>query len=264
MITEILRPGTVQEALKARTLPNTAFLGGGTWLNAAPSPDPLILISLERLGLGSIEAAPERCLIGATATFRQVLDHDTLPSAVRRAASLTASRTLRNMVTIGGEIALNPVDSALVPVLLAMEAEISVAGKKKPLPIDQYLAGAGGLILSVSIPGPSHLCAVRSVSRTSHSGRSLVIAACAAAVQPRFEGLRIFASDCRGSMVRLRQAEDALEGRPIPPRAEIESTVGRSFVPQPDIHASMQYKLYMVGVLVADVLQEMAGRRGPG
>ena len=169
------------------------------------------------------------------------------------------------MVTVGGEIALNPFDSALVPVLIAMEADITVAGRKKPLPIEQYLgAGSSGLILSISIPGPSRPCAVQSVSRTSHSSRSLVVAACAAAVQPGIRGLRIVASDCRGSTVRLQQAEGALEGRPIPPRAEIESTVGRSFVPQPDIHASAQYKLYMVGVLAADVLQVMAGRQGPG
>ena len=264
MVTEILRPGNVQEALKARTLPNTAFLGGGTWLNAPPSPDPLILISLERLGLGSIETGPGRCLIGATATFQQVLDHAALPSAVRGALSMTASRTLRNMVTVGGEIALNPADSALVPVLLAMEAEISVAGRKRPLPIGQYLSGGGnGLILSVSIPNPSRPCAVRGVSRTSHSGRSLVLAACAAAVQPGIQGLRMVASDCRGSTVRLRQAEDALEGKPLPPRADIESAVGRSFVPQPDIHASARYKLYMIGVLAADVLREMAERSDP-
>ncbi len=264
MVTDILRPATIQEALKAKALPGSAFLGGGTWLNASRSAKPLTLISLEKLGLDSIEAGAKRCAIGATTTFQQLVDHPGLPAAVRRAAALTASRTLRNMMTTGGEVALHPADSALVPVLIALEAEVSIAGKKKPVPIQGVLSDSDtGLVLAISIPVPVRLSAVHAVSRTSHSTRSLVVAASAISLQPEVSGLRVLASDCRGSLVRLARLEELLEGRPLPTRAEIEEAVGSEFAPQADAHASSRYKLYMTRVLAADALCQMrAGAKG--
>ena len=263
MVTEILRPETVQEALKARKLPGSAFLGGGTWLNSPRGKGTLVLISLEKLDLDSIESTRSRCVLGAMATFQKVIDNPDAPPAIRAALSLTASRTLRNMMTIGGEIALHPEDSALVPLLVALEAQVSVAGQKKPVPIPAYIANAnGGLVLSISIAEPALPSALKAVSRTSHSPRSLVVAACARTVQPRLNGLRLVASDCRGTMTRLSSIENRFEGGPLPPASEIENALGDEFSPRPDIHASSLYKLSMTRALAADILLEMAGARG--
>jgi probable selenate reductase FAD-binding subunit len=265
MVTEILKPATIQEALKARALPGTAFLGGGTWLNAARSTQPVTLISLEKLGLQSIDARGNQCVLGAAATFQQIVDDPALPAGLRAAAGLTASRTLRNMMTIGGEIALHPPDSALVPLLLAMEAEISLAGKKKPVPIRDFLSGGGdGLILSVVITKPLRPAAIRAVSRTSHGPRSLVVAACAETLQPEVSGLRVVVADCRGSPVRLSRFERSLEGRQLPSRPELESAFGNEFSPVADVHASSRYKAYMTRVLVADALEtSQRGKAAP-
>lgn len=260
MVTEILRPATVQEALKAGAMPGSAYLGGGTWLNAAPSAEPLILISLEKLALDSIQATEKACVLGATVTLQKIIDDRHVPAALRSAAALTASRTLRNMMTIGGEVSLHPADSALIPLLVAMGAEISVAGKKKPIPIDGWLLQTGGgLVLSVSIPAPARPCAVLAVSRTSHSPRSLVVAACAHTLLPRISGLSVLACDCQGTMVRLAALEKSLEGGPLPSREEMEKSVGDGFSPLADMHASSLYKLYMTRVLAADALLMMAG-----
>ena len=259
MVTEILRPASVQEALKAGSLRGSAYLGGGTWLNAAPSGEPMVLISLEKLGLDSIETAQGRCRLGATATFQAVLDNPGVPQALRRAVALTASRTLRNMATIGGEIALHPPDSALIPLLLALEAEVSIAGKKKPVPLDAYLLESRGLILSVAVRDAGRPGEIQALSRTSHSPRSLVVAAVASALVPRVNGLRLVVSDCRGTTIRLSGLENRLEGRELPPRQEIEAALGDTFSPQPDMHASSAYKLYMTRVFVADALHRRAG-----
>ncbi len=266
MVTEILRPQSVQEALKARSLPHCAYLGGGTWLNASRSETPVTLISLEKLGLQGIAADQGRCVIGASATLQQVVDHGGVPEAVRSASALTASRTLRNMITIGGELALHPADSALVPVLLALGAQLSVAGRKKPVSLHAFLSDrsfAGtSLVLSVSIPEPRRKAAVRAVSRTSHSSRSLVVAASAEALQPVVVDLRLIVSDCRGSILRLTKLEAALAGQPLPPRSDVEAAAEAELPQQADIHASSQYKAYMTRVLAADVLREMAGGKG--
>ncbi len=263
VVTEILRPATVEEALKAGELPGSAYLGGGTWLNSSSGAEPLALISLEELGLGSIEVSKTRCTIGATVTFQQCIDHTDVPVAVRRALSLTASRTLRNMMTIGGEVALHPPDSALIPLLVVMDAELAIAGKKKPVPVEEYLGDPTGLILSVIVKEPGRPAAVLAVSRTSHGPRSVVVAACARAVHPRPDGVRLVASDCQGTLSRLSKLEKRLEGVPLPPRAEIEQAPGDEIAARPDIHASSRYKVYMTGVLIADALHEMADRSLP-
>jgi putative selenate reductase FAD-binding subunit len=263
MITDIVRPKTVTEAVRAKSAPGAAYLGGGTWLNSGTAENVTILVSLEKLGLDSLRVEAGRCLIGASVKFQAIVDSPLVPAALRQAARLTASRTLRNMVTLGGELGLRPDDSALIPALMALGAEISLAGKKKPVPIQDFGdAVSTGLILGVSVPEHA-LAAVRAVSRTSHSPRSLVAAVGARAVAPNAEGLRLVLSDCRGQRVRLTAMEKKLEGRPLPPRHDLEELARAEFVPAPDMHASAAYKRYMAGVLIADLLAEL-GVSGQG
>jgi putative selenate reductase FAD-binding subunit len=293
MIQEILRPLSVREALQAKSRPHAAYLGGGTWLNSRYSSEPGILISLENLGLGTIELAGDRCTIGATVNLQQMIDATLLPSGLRAAASLTGSRTLRNMRTIGGELGLCPDDSALIPALIALNADVALAGRKKPRPVEELCNGRAGprmspgatarmspgatagmspgatagmspgataseLILSISVPRAQ--CEVKAICRTSHSPRSLVVAVSAGAITPRVAGIRVVVSDCRGQRGRLGEVERALEGAPLPPKKLIEEAVGRAFAPKADLHASVEYKRYLAGVLVADALSALAER----
>jgi putative selenate reductase FAD-binding subunit len=301
MIQEILRPLSVREALQAKSRPHAAYLGGGTWLNSHYSSEPWILISLENLGLGTIELAGDRCTIGATINLQQMIDATLLPSGLRAAASLTGSRTLRNMRTIGGELGLCPDDSALIPALIALNADVALAGRKKPRPVEELCNGRTGprmspgatagmspgatagmsqgatarmspgatagmspgataneLILSISVPRAQ--CEVKAICRTSHSPRSLVVAVSAGAITPKVAGIRVIVSDCRGQRGRLGEVERALEGAPLPPKKLIEEAVGRAFAPKADLHASVEYKRYLAGVLVADALSALAER----
>lgn len=260
MITDIVRPKSVAQAVRAKTAPGAAYLGGGTWLNSGKAENVTTLVSLENLGLDSIRAEADRCTIGAAVTFQALVDSALVPSALREAARLTASRTLRNMVTVGGELGLSPDDSAVIPALIVLGAEVSVAGKKKPLPIERYLdEGRSSLVLGVSIPAQA-AAAVRAVSRTSHSPRSLVAAVSARAAAPSVDRPRLVLSDCRGQRVRLIAAERALDGAPLPPRQDIEQFARAEFAPQPDMHASAAYKLYMAGVMIADLLAALSSK----
>ena len=258
MVIKIKRPKTVREALRQKSAPGTAYLGGGTRLNAAPAGGPTVLISLENLGLRTITTERDRCTIGAAATFQQIVETDGVPPAIRAAASLTASRTLRNMKTLGGELGACPDDSSIIPALLALGAEVDCAGRNQLVPIDDFCSERpSGLILSVSIEGSRRPCAVQAISRTSHSGKSLVVAVTVAAFAPTVRRIRIVVSDCRGQRVRLREVENELEGAPLPDRRRTEELVGQAFQPRPDIHASAEYKRYMAGVLIADTLQAL-------
>jgi len=227
MITDIARPLTVTEAVRAGSAPGAAYLGGGTWLNSGRAQGVTTLVSLDHLGLGTIHSDSSRCTIGAAATFQAIADNPSVPGGLRAAVHLTASRTLRNMVTLGGELGLRPADSAVIPLLLAARAEVTLAGRRKPVSLDELGdAGKAGLILSVSIPlRPA--AAVRALSRTSHAPRFLVVARC---------GDRVAASDCQGQTVLRAGAAGA-----------------PSFQPRPDIYASAEYKRYMLDVLAEEL-----------
>jgi probable selenate reductase FAD-binding subunit len=300
MVSEILRPKTIAEAARLASMPGTAVLGGGTWLNAdlarggtaiagsveagsspsaavhaaaagatqgtvaAPVASPLALISLDNLGLDFVEWRSSVLHLGAAATFQQCLEAPGVPEALRTAMAATASRTMRNMVTIGGELGLCPADSTLIPLLAALGARIHVAGRR-PLGIEEYRStratGPAGLILEVSAPDADRPSAVRWLARTSHGRRSLVIAVAAARLKPAAAGVRIVASDCRGQVLRLADAEEALEGSPLPAKDGIEKLVRAAFWPTSDIHASTECKRYLAGVYAADLLHELAERQ---
>ena len=299
MVTEILRPKTIAEAARLAAIPGTAVLGGGTWLNAdlpsrgapvggaavttsaaagpaaagpstavatrgAAAVAPLALISLENLGLDFVEWRSSALHIGAAATFQQCLEAPGVPEALRVSIAATASRTMRNMVTVGGELGLCPADSTLIPLLAALDARVRIAGRR-PLGIEEYRSaralGSVGLIHEVSVPDADRPSAMRWLARTSHARRSLVIAVAASRLQPSFAGVRIVASDCRGQVLRLADAEAALEGSPLPAKDRIEKLVRAAFWPTSDIHASTECKRYLAGVYAADLLHELAGRQ---
>jgi putative selenate reductase FAD-binding subunit len=242
MITEIVRPRTVREAVRAKSGAGSVWLGGGTWLNAGHE-EVSRLISLADLGLDGIDVAGGVCTIGAMATFQQIVDSSLVPAGLRDAARLTASRTLRNMCTLGGELGLHPNDSALIPVLMALGAAMHRTGSRKPTPLMTWLeAPTDDLILSVTMPVVP--CAVAALSRTSHSFRSLVVAIGRDASSGK---ATIVASDCRGTRAAFSI------GLPSDP-AGVESAVNAIFNPKPDIHASLEYKRYMAGVLAADLV----------
>ncbi len=243
MVTEVLRPETVDEAVRLGARQGSAFLGGGTWLNSGKAPEVDTLICLEKLALAEIKRDAGRLRIGAAATFQGVLDSLHVPGAIRRAVSFTASRTLRNMATIGGELGLLPPDSVLAPVLLALDAEVLIAGLPGPLSFKEFCrTRPTGLIMGISVPGSGRICSVDRLARTSHAPPSLVVAVSARGAAERLSEVRIVLSDCRGAL-------------------EVAADLGQilsRFSPAADMHASAAYKSYMARVMAEDLLAALA------
>ncbi len=257
MIIDILRPATPRDAVRAKSAPGAAYLGGGTWLNSGRAAGTTILVSLENLGLNRIECSSGGCVIGATVTLQQIVDAPGVAPALKAAAALTASRTLRNMKTVGGELGLHADDSAIIPVLMVMAATVRTASRRRPMTIEDFLNKRPvDLILSVSLPDVRRPCAVRVLSRTSHSPRSLVAAACMTDLDRALREIHVVISDCAG--LRARLLVNAAGGAELPSRERLEAFVAKAFVPKADVHASAPYKRYMAGVLVADGVHSLA------
>jgi probable selenate reductase FAD-binding subunit len=260
----LLKPKTVKRAAELGSKPGFAFLGGGTRLNGKNSSTDITLVSLENLGLSSIEKGPAELSLGATVILQSIMDHPDIPWSVRGAVSLYPSRTLRNMMTVGGELGSRSPCSPLLAALTCLDAEVRLALKRKTVGIEEHIGGASPeLILAALVRGEGlrRSCRTEVLRRTSHAPASLVAAVAVSRRDPVLS-IRIVVGDREGAMTRLRGAEKALEGRPLPGKGIIEDEVRKNFSPKPDIHASAEYKLYMAGVMIADMLDGLCAGGG--
>jgi putative selenate reductase FAD-binding subunit len=241
--------------------PSAAYLGGGTWVNSGsvgPSGPITRVISLEALGLDGVRRKDTTIRIGAGTRFQDMIDAGGLPAALADALKEKASRTLRNMITLGGEIGFSEAQSCVIPALIALDAKILLAGEGGEKAMDKapYIE-SGELILEVTIPDDGKSSAFRGISRTSHSRKSLVFAVALHSEGGVLRDLRVVIGDCVAPPLRLLDVEDELEGKNLPEKEKIETLVRKHFAPAGDFHASAEYKRYMAGVIVADTLHDL-------
>ena len=268
MIKEIVFTETLAEAVLEGRKDGSAYIGGGTWLLSrttwGQTGGLCRYIALDKLSLRYIRQEEESCRIGAKTTFQDLVESSTVLGIIRRAALCTASRTVRNMATVGGDVSLWGDDSVLAPVLWSLDAGVSI-GAEKDVPVREIRDKKRTyLIREICIPDCRRCGDVMCLSRTAHGRKSLVVAVTATAVASRIEGLKIVVSDCRGALTRLEETQAALEGSALPERDKIEELVSAEVSPEPDLHASREYKKYMAGVIVADILKQLAREGAAG
>lgn len=170
-MSEVHRAATVDEAVNLldRFGEGGSLLGGGTWVLRSP----LRRVPLKRhyvvvrdvAELTGTATGNPACL-GALATHADLgaLEDGTGPlGALAEAARRSAFPAVRNVATLGGNLAARPFPEAdLVPALLAGEAvlELARADGRERLDVAVYLAARerrppGELIVNVSLPVPA-------------------------------------------------------------------------------------------------------------
>ena len=149
-------PDTVGEALHTLAANPTARLhGGGTGLLRS-DPREGLLVDLSRAGLGAITKEGGHLLVGATATLAELLERAAAVGGethlLVQALRETATPALRNRITVGGSVAMFPPWSGLIGPLVALDAEVELAGgvggtgdgaaraeSRRSVPIVEYL-----------------------------------------------------------------------------------------------------------------------------
>ncbi len=278
---EYVAPATTAEAVAlCRTEgPGVRLLAGGTALLLAlerGQTTATTVIDLKRLvNLAGIEVTAEGELkIGALATLSELIASDLardLAPVLAQTARQMATPQVRNLGTVGGNIASGLAAADLVVALLALRAEVLLA-----TPEGEQRLELGRFLASARMSGPHHDGLLTAVLIPTTAGRAsyqklmvrraadVPLANVAVRVQMQAGHIveaRIVAGGCEGRPMRLREAEAALHGKP--PTAELmelAAHVAATTAPQPaDGRASSAYRQRMVGVLTRRALHHVTG-----
>lgn len=235
---ELLTPADIAELREAlsRMTSRSVFLAGGTDLTnplriGAICPD--LIVDLSGVPeLGGVGRDGSVVLVGATATFTELEADSVLmahASCLAQAAAQVGSRQIRNVATIGGNVANASPCADAVPALMALDARVDIleaGGETKSLPIRDVVAGPGATSLArgevITGFAFASLAAHERSAFAKIGFRSAVsVARLSAAVvvghdpaSGMLSGARVALGAVGGTAFRDADVEQSLEGRP--------------------------------------------------
>src|SRR5262245_26498277 len=251
------RPGTVDEAIAvlAENDGARALAGGQTLLNVmkqrAASPD--VLVDLGRLDeLRTISVSGASLEIGAMTSLTSLIrssEVEVTRPILAEVAGTVADVQVRNRGTLGGNICVNDPTNHFPPLLVALDASMTVAGVagERVVPAEEFFVGVfettvreGELLTKITVPagGKGTGDGMSGVTLGAHG---TYIANAAAAV---VGGTWRIALGCVGAVpVRATSVEQALSGEAdeASVRAAVKG-VGATLDPPSDVHASADYR----------------------
>jgi carbon-monoxide dehydrogenase medium subunit len=267
------RPSSLGEALGLLgELDGARALAGGQTLVSvmkarAASPDALVdLASIEELR--GIELRSDGGLeIGAMTTLAEIAAspearaRPVLPEVVVQ----IADPQVRNRGTIGGNICANDPTNHLPTLMVALGAEMTVAGREgeRTVGADEFFLGVyvtavapGELLTRVTIP-PGRRDGFASVT-IGAEGTCIVSAAASLGDEARI------AIGCVDAVPhRPRELEARLgEGMDYEQAREATRGLGESLEPPSDVHGSGEYRSALAEVVVARAIAQASGRGG--
>ncbi len=259
------RPETLADALQLLALDDgaRALAGGQTLINVmkarAGSPDSLI--DLSRIDeLKGIDLAGDGTLrIGAMATYTELMDSSEARARpiIGEVCAQIADVQVRNRGTIGGNICTNDPTNHLPPLLVALDAQMTIRGADGDrtvsateffLGVYMTAVGQGELLTTITVPagrrdgfaavtlGVEGTCIVSAAASLNGSAR--IALGCVDAVPVLLEP---------GSM-------DAHAVRAAVREANLD--------PPSDVHASSEYRIHLAEVLAVRALEQASEKKG--
>ena len=267
MIQEFFKPQTMAEALemKEKFKDEAIFIAGGTDVNCTASNYEIeTVIGIEQLKLNKISKTDEALSIGAGVTIQELIDSPEIPDPLTTAARHFINRNIRNMATIGGNIASNYSTSNLIPILVALDAELKIGGSATSISVYDYITQEMTHLIEGIMISPENLTkkyGIRQFSRTAND-TSIITAAVAFNIQhEKLLNVRVAVGGVSKHVVRLTELENKLEANKLPAPTEIEDTVKKIVSPLKDIRGGVQYKKYLAGTLVSDCIYNAQNRK---
>jgi len=307
---ELEMPGDLAGALGALAAgagAKTVAMAGGTNLIVdmrAKRERPDRVVGLGRVGaLRGVECGDERVSMGGGTTVTDLLQSKEIAEAAPalvESSRLFAGLMVRNTATVAGNIACGSPAADLVPPLLALDADVTLASGAgtRTLPLDEYFLGykrdvrrPEELITRVSwprlpqpfmespgpSPGPSSGPSLGLSSRPSfvntfyklarRRGDAITVTGVAVTLVVA-DGVCMKARIALGAVApvvfRARDAESVLEGRALTPARidEAARAAAASSRPIDDVRASAEYRLHTVEALTRRLVAQAWRRLG--
>ncbi len=248
MIKSYKQPQTVEEAVALKKeLPSANYYAGGTCINHADCSQTYTnVIALDQLGLDSIEIVNGMVRIGSMTSLQELVESPLTIPVIKDAARAIYSRNVRNMATLGGNMAANWKHAALIPALTALQATIEL-NLHEDQTVEEYLASdKDDLITAVKIPLSNRACAVKRVRRSSGSKTLLSFAV---SMDFTKDGMAIdpivVATGFGDTPKRLPKIEELLTKRKEHSVFEFNLAFRDMLELESDEHSSKEYKTYI-------------------
>lgn len=277
-------PRTLDEALQllATHRENARVLAGGTDLvlmmtDRVVAPDHVIDIKhipeVNRFewhddgGLVMGAATPFRKLEASTEV------QDRFPGLVEASAEV-GSWQIRNLGTVGGNLCTASPSAEIAPILLALDAEVEIAGPggRRSLPLAQFHQGVrrtalqpDELLIEIRIPGQGDPSGSHYLKLKERQKMDIAFVGVASAIELEpgdgvIKRARIALGAVAPTPIRAPEAEESLKGKRISDEtlAEAGRLAAQAAKPISDVRASAEYRREMVGVLTRRTLKRAA------
>jgi len=266
-VEKFIRPTSVAAAVSHLGAPDSLVLAGGTGVSLSRDPSVRTVVDLSDLEeLKRIEVVAGRIRIGSMVTMTQLRRATNLPPALVAAARAIGSTPLRNVITVGGELARGVYWNDLPVLLLAMDAvvELTSAAGVERLAIAAFLAehpkkalAGGKLITAVELEERFSRAVFLKYARTEVD-YAICDLACGLRVE---DGIIREARVALGAIVplarRVPEVEQALVG--AEPTDEVFARAAKAAVeavePRPDFRVSREYQRQLLENLTRRVLE---------
>ncbi|MEI7742517.1 MAG: FAD binding domain-containing protein [Chloroflexota bacterium] len=279
----LVRPGSLPDALaRLAADPTLRPIAGGTDLMVQLAADPARhrpLLDLSRLDeLRGIAVTHGELVVGALTSWED-LRHSAIVSGalpvLAGVASTMGAVAIRNRATVGGNCMTASPAGDLLPVLLATDAILEIAGPDgvRAVAADAFWTGyrqtavkPGELLVAIRIPMvPGRQVRFRKVgTRRALSIAKVLVAvawrvdegAAEGAVRTTWRDVRVALGSVAERPIRVLRTEALLEGRTPSPAlaAEAAATVQAEIVPIDDIRSTAEYRRAVAGRVLRRIL----------
>ena len=277
---EYITPASLDAALEVstRNAPHVKLLAGGTDLLVELkhiANGPKFVVDLGRVPeLKGIEETSAGLRIGAMVTHTEIMQSPLIarhaPAMMAAAVTIGAVQT-RNMGTIGGNLVtcVPSLDSG--PVLVALDALVTVAGAqgKRQMPLTEFFVGPrktalapDEILVDILIPAAmlGRSAAFRKFGLRKGQALALVNAAASVAVEDgRIAETRIALGAVSPTVIRAPQAEAIVTGKKVGDTAALREAAEMAVTearPIDDFRASAAYRRELIAVGTFRVLEE--------
>ena len=264
MAEKLIIAQSAEEAVKAKTSENVFVAGGTEVMRLGTSVDSDAYVSVRRIpAMHQVRSSDTTVSIGAACTFQELLDSPEVPAYLKEALQFMASRTRRNMATIGGNIAVCRDDSFIVPTLLAAGAEICLmdsSGETKVVGLESYIAGksqyANSLITNILIPVSAAVKSVRSSNTAQSHARLTASLGLKDGKYYAIAAVKNYGLVKLGTLMsKFNQGSELSEDEII----ELVKSDAKIALKDDLLYGGADYRKYLIGITFAQMYEELKG-----